>query len=594
MNNLKTAKKWLLRKPAENFTEQQAARIAEELSMVPAIINLLGLRGLLKKEDILDHLNPSLNKLPRPHLMKGMDKAVNILAKAVAKQTPVGIFGDFDADGITSTAVLYLFLQELKIPVVRYIPNRLTEGYGLNSKGIEEIYKANMQNGGEPGILLTVDCGISDAEFVSEAKQLGFSVIVTDHHKPPKQLPDAGAILNPLQPGCSFPFKDLAGVGVAFYLILGLRSHLMANGHWQENDSPNLKSYMDLVAIGTLADQVTVLGINRVIIKAGLEILSLNPKVGIRKLLDSSKFNGRVLESDDIAFRLAPRLNAAGRVGSAQTAVELLTTADPDLTARLAGELEQANNLRKEIERQVFDEAAAMAVDEIQHGRKSLLLYKGDWHAGVLGIVASRLTDSFNCPTILLTDSTLDDMQEEEELVKGSGRTIEGLDLFATISACSGLLKRFGGHVGAAGLTLCKKDIGRFKNEFETAVTNNLQGEKTESLLIIDRQTSIQEITDQSFLLSYARLSPFGQENPKPLFSMQGQKLYNPKLVGNNHLRFSLSQNGNTIQGIGFGFGEMLSLVEAENLVDIAFTLQLNSYMGRENWEIRLVDIKPS
>jgi single-stranded-DNA-specific exonuclease len=593
MNNPKTQKKWLVRQMTADFNEEQSEKIAEELSMVPAIINLLGLRGLLKKEDIIDHLNPSLNQLPRPHLMKGMDAAVNILAEAVAKQRPVGIYGDFDADGITSTAVLYLFLQELKVPLVRYIPNRLTEGYGLNSKGIQEIHAHNIQNTGEPGILLTVDCGISDAKIVSEAKQLGFTVIVTDHHKPPKKLPDADAILNPLQLDCAFPFKDLAGVGVAFYLILGLRSHLMANEHWQRDEIPNLKSYMDLVAIGTLADQVSVLGLNRIIIKAGLEVLSLNPKVGIRKLLDSSNFNGHALEADDIAFRLAPRLNAAGRVGSAQTAVELLTTVDPDHAARLAGELEQANDFRKEIDRAVFEEAAKMAAEEIQRGRKSLVLYNGKWHAGVLGIVASRLTESFNCPTILLTDSTLDDLQGEE-LVKGSGRTIEGLDLFETISACSSLLKRFGGHVGAAGLTLSKKDIDQFKEKFETEVTSNLSREDSVPSLIIDRQTSIHEIADMDFLSSYARLSPFGQNNPKPIFSLLGHKLHSAKLVGKNHLRFSVEDNNCSLQGIGFGFGDMLPLVREQTLMDIAFTLQLNSYRGRENWEIRLVDIKPS
>ena len=578
---------------AKDFTEGQSEKIAKELSMPPAIINLLSLRGVLKKEDIVEHLNPSLNKLPRPNLMKGMDSAVSILAEAVTKQRPVGIFGDFDADGITSTALLYLFLQELKVPVVSYIPNRLTEGYGLNSKGIEEIYANNMQNAGEPGILLTVDCGISDAERVSEAKQLGFSIIVTDHHKPPAELPDADAILNPLQPGCHFPFKDLAGVGVAFYLILGLRSHLMASGHWQDDEIPNLKSYMDLVAIGTLADQVTVLGINRIIIKAGLEVLSLNPKVGVRKLLDSSNFNGRAIETDDIAFRLAPRLNAAGRVGSAQTAVELLTTVDPDNAARLAGELEQANDLRKEIERTVFEDAAEMAAEEIQQGRKSIVLYNGNWHAGVLGIVASRLTDAFNCPTILLTDSILEDLQGEE-LVKGSGRTIEGLDLFEAIVGCSGLLIRYGGHTGAAGLTLCKKDIALFSEKFDRLIANNMPGDDFLPQLLIDRQTSIHEIGDMDFLSSYARLSPFGQSNPKPIFSLSGQKLHSAKLVGKNHLRFAVEDNNCSLQGIGFGFGDMLPVVQEQSLMDIAFTLHLNSYMGRENWEIRLVDIKPS
>ena len=578
---------------AAEFSDENCNKIAAELSLVPAVINLLGLRGLFKKEDILDYLNPSLNQLPRPHLMKGMDAAVSILADALAKKQPVGIFGDFDADGITATAVLYLFLQELNIAVTWYIPNRLTEGYGLNRQGIRKIYDKNIQTSGEPGILVTVDCGISDAEIVSEAKKLGFTVIVTDHHKPPAHLPDADAILNPLQPDCPFPFKDLAGVGVAFYLIMGLRSHLMDNGQWQKSAIPNLKSYMDLVAIGTVADQVTTLGVNRILIKAGLEVLTVTPRVGIHQLLDTGKYSSRGVDSDDISFRFAPRLNAAGRMGSAHTAVQLLTTDDPALAASLARELEQANNLRKEIEQAVSEDAAKMATEEIQLGKKSLVLYNGKWHAGVLGIVASRLTESFNCPTILLTDSALDDLQGEE-LVKGSGRTIEGLDLFEMISSCRSLLKRFGGHTGAAGMTLCKKDIGLFSDTFDQVVSSSIPGDDFLPQLLIDQQTSIQKIADMEFLQSYARLSPFGQNNPKPVFSLSGQILQTPKLVGNNHLRFKIQQEDVSMEGIGFGFGELLTIAREGIKMDLAFSIHLNSFMGRERWEIRLVDIKPT
>ncbi len=576
-----------------DVSEERLKEIARDSGIPESIIRILALRGFSDLLDIKDFLNPSLHQLPRPHLMKGMNEAVTILLEALKFQKPVTVFSDFDADGVTSAAVLSLFFTELGVPSQTYIPDRLTEGYGLNSKAIRKIYDSNMQQWGMAGVLLTADCGISDAEVVNEAKKLGFEVIITDHHKPPENLPQADAILNPLQSGCPFPCKDLAGVGVAFYLILGLRSELLTNGYWPEDKIPNLKSYMDLVAIGTVADQVSVTGCNRIIVKNGLEILNQGNRVGLQKLLDNAKRSGTEVTVEDIAFRMAPRINAVGRIGSAHKAVKLLTTCLPEEANQFAGELEEANNARKSIESNIYTEAEKMVSPEVLDTEKSLVLYKSNWHQGVLGIVASRLSDQFCRPTILLTDCLQEDTEESLKLVKGSGRSIEGVDIHKAVSSCQEMLQRFGGHAGAVGLTLPADNIESFRKRFDASIGAQSEKSSFAPCLFIDMQTTLNELADQEFLTAYTSLAPFGSGNPEPIFCMKSQKLSTPKLVGTNHLKFTIMDNGKIINGIGFGFGDMVA-VSQNSPMDLAFTLRLNSYMGQEKWQLNIVDLRPS
>ena len=585
-------KKWLFRQLPVDVPEQQVKKIAADTGIHETVIRILALRGFSDLQTIYDFLNPTLHQLPRPHHMKGMQDAVAILQDALKCNKPVTVFGDFDADGVTSTAVLSLFFSELGVPLFSYIPDRLTEGYGLNSEAVRKIYDNNMQHWGEAGILITVDCGISDADVVSRAQELGFKVIITDHHKPPEELPPAEAILNPHQPGCSFPCKNLAGVGVAFYLILGLRSELMTNGHWPKDKIPNLKSYMDLVAIGTVADQVAVTGCNRIIVKSGLEILNRANRVGLQKLLYNAKSSGTGITVEDIAFRMAPRINAAGRIGSAHKAVKLLTTSLPEEAEFFAEELENANNERKSIEAAIFDEAVSMVSTEVLDTAKSLVLYKNDWHQGVLGIVASRLSDQFYRPTILLTDSPREDTLETLKLVKGSGRSIEGIDIHAALLSCREMLQRFGGHAGAVGLTLPADTIASFRKHFDAFIGAQSKTYAKTPSIFIDKQTTLHDLSDQDFLAAYASLAPFGSGNPEPVFCMKAQKFSNPRLVGTNHLRFTIKENGRLINGIGFGFGD-LAAVSRDNPMNLAFTLRLNSYMGQEKWELNIVDLGP-
>jgi single-stranded-DNA-specific exonuclease len=593
MDCQRVEKKWLLRQMNADISADQVIKIAGDSGLPEAIIRILALRGFADAQSINDFLNPSLHQLPRPGLMKGMAEAVAILLEALKFQKPVTVFGDFDADGVTSTAVLSLFFKELGVPLHTYIPDRLTEGYGLNSGAVRKILVHNMQKWNEAGVLLTADCGISDADVVNEAKKVGFQVIITDHHKPPEKLPRADAILNPLQAGCPFPGKNLAGVGVAFYLILGLRSELVTNNYWPQDKIPNLKSYLDLVAIGTVADQVPVTGCNRIIVKSGLEILNQANRIGLQKLLDNAKRSATGVTVEDIAFRIAPRINAIGRMGSAHKAVQLITTNIPQEAQSFAAELEVANNARKNIEASIFAEAAGMVSPEDLDTANSLVLYKNNWHQGVLGIVASRLSDQFYRPIILLTDCPQEENNEPLKLVKGSGRSIEGVDLHEAVSSCQEMLQRFGGHAGAVGLTLPADNIAAFRLQFNACIVAQAGKCFLAPSLFIDMPTTLKNLADQEFLAAYTSLAPFGSGNPEPVFCMKTQKLSNLRLVGTNHLRFTIMENGRSINGIGFGFGSQVAAAQ-KSPMDLAFTLRLNSYMGQDKWELNIVDLRPA
>ncbi len=592
MEHSKVKKEWQVRSLPAGVTEELLQKTGAALGLPKAIVRLLALRGLSDRETIAGFLNPSLAELPRPRSMKGMDDAVAILLRAVAQKKPVTVFGDFDADGVTATALLSLFFRELDLPGTSYIPDRLQEGYGLNHEAIRKIHADNMGRWGEAGVLVTVDCGISDAEVVTAARELGFAVIVTDHHRPPAELPPADAVLNPHQPGCPFPCKNLAGVGVAFYLLLGLRSALVEQNHWEENSIPNLKSYMDLVAIGTVADQVDLTGCNRIIVRNGLEILNRAERLGLVKLLDTAGKRGGEVTVDDIAFRVAPRINAVGRIGSAAAAVRLMTTTDPAEAQHLAMELEHANSTRKEIEAAVFDEAAGMILRDELNTLNSLVLYRNNWHPGVLGIVANRLVEKFCRPAILLTDVPGDDRDDAVRLVKGSGRSVEGIDLHAAIASCHEMLHRYGGHAGAVGLTLGAESIGTFRKEFNAFVAHESAEESVTPILHIDQHVSLADLADPDFLAAYGSLGPFGAGNREPVFCLRGRQLANSRLVGGNHLRFSILEDGLAVNGIGFNFGSFLDQTRSIPL-DLAFTLRLNSWQGQDNWELNLVDLQP-
>ncbi|MDH3392750.1 MAG: single-stranded-DNA-specific exonuclease RecJ, partial [Desulfobulbaceae bacterium] len=426
---VKPAKKWRYR-PSED--ERLAGELAASIGVPEVIGALLLQRGIDTPTAAQSFLWPTLALLPSPMLMKDMDKAVCLLAAAIRAEQQIVIYGDYDVDGVTGVAVLALFLKELGVQCSCCQPSRLDHGYGFSAELIE--------NASQNTTVVTVDCGISDRVEVARAKEMGVTVIVTDHHQPPAELPEADAILNPLQPGCAFPFKQLAGVGVAFYLAMGLRAHLVESGFFAEQaEVPNLKEFLDLVAIGTICDMTPLTDANRIMTIAGIEVLAATKRPGLQHLFKIANITGSQVNAEDIGYRIGPRLNAPGRLGAPEMALELLLCDDDAQAETLAKRIDNINQERQEIVRQVAEEATVKASVRITDGANSLVLYDKDWHGGVLGIVASRLVDEMGRPTILLA-------MDKQGLLKGSGRSVDGFDLHEALAGCADLLESYGGH----------------------------------------------------------------------------------------------------------------------------------------------------
>ncbi|MDA8164988.1 MAG: single-stranded-DNA-specific exonuclease RecJ [Desulfobacteraceae bacterium] len=558
------------------FDPKRAATLASELEVPFGIGAILLQRGLDDPRAAHDFLNPAFEQLPSPFLMKGMAEATAILADAIRQGRAVAVYGDYDVDGATGTAVLALFLRRLGLTVHARQPHRLHHGYGLHRRLIPEL-----QALAPGGVLITVDCGISDREAVAAANEGGLTVIVTDHHQPPSTLPPADAVLNPLQPGCSFPFKHLAGVGVAFYLAMGLRSRLKEQGYWPgAAGMPNLRELLDLAAVGTVADIVPLVGPNRIFVRAGLEVLQEARRPGLACLLETAGLLGKRLTAEDIGFRLGPRINAAGRLGDPGRALDLLLTDDSVLARKLAHELEKANRDRHALEEGMACQAMAAAAEFIQAGRRTMVLLGDAWHPGVLGIVASRVLNRFYRTTILLT--------EKEGLLSGSGRSVPEFHLHHALEGCKDLLVRYGGHANAAGLALQPESLPAFRERFE-AEAAQLAPEDLRPKLLVDGQAT-DDLFGGRFQEAYLRLAPFGMGNPEPVFASAGCRLLKPRLVGEKHLKFLWPHNGGRLEGIGFGFGHLLPILKSQE-VGLAFSLRLNEFRGRESWQVNLVDI---
>ncbi len=579
----RTGKRWQLRPLPDTISMDDCRQLAEQMDLPLPVVGLLAKRGLTDTQTIHSFLNPSLHDLPSPFSMKGMKQAVGIVADAIKEQRPIIVYGDYDADGTTATALLTLFIQRSGGRVSHYLPDRFSEGYGLNSRAVQSICSRD-HGATADKVLITVDCGISNAAEVQLAKQLGCSVIITDHHTPPLELPEADAILNPLQPGCRFPFKQLAGVGVAFFLVMGLRKELYDRGWWQPDTVPNLKAYLDLVAVGTVADLVPLQDVNRILVSAGLQVMNQQMRLGLAKLYAIATRNGNnaQISAEDIAFRISPRINAAGRMGSADQAVEFLTTEDPSRAASLAQKLELANDERKEVQQEIFELAYSQAEVAMAKKCKSLVLVGRNWHVGVLGIVASQICEAFHRPTIVLSI--------EANRIKGSGRSTEGMNLHKALSLCSDYIEQFGGHKRAAGLTITPDKLENFCEKFEQVTSAMLSEDDLVPRLEYDDHLEQQLLFNKTFLQHYVRLAPFGKGNPEPLFVCDRLKFSSARVVGTNHLKFTIQDNGANRNGIGFGLGFVLQ--EMNDNSDMgAFHLRYNHFQGKGNWEMNLVDL---
>lgn len=577
-----TAKKWkIIGSPGCSFTSP-----VNSLAIPAPILTILANRGIIGPIEIKHFLSPSFEQLPAPQLLMGLNQAVGILVEARLRRTPVVIYGDYDADGVTATALLVKFFREIDLPVSHFIPDRMNDGYGLNSDSL--ILLRNLPDiAGHPSpILLTVDCGITSIAEVAAARALGFRVIITDHHLPGPELPAAEAIINPQQSGCAFPFRELAGVGVAFFLAAGLRKELIDSGIWLESAPPNLKKYLDLVAIGTVADMVPLRGVNRILVKGGLEVINQSPSLGVKALISQNDSKLSKITSETIAFYLAPKLNAAGRIGSAEEALQLLLADSEESACGLADFLGQANQVRKDLTENMYNEARIQAEKQHVEGRLVCIVAGDNWHQGIVGLVASRLVKEYSRPAVAFSF-------EKEGLLRGSIRSIAKIDIHNCLQECADILEKFGGHHQAAGLTLRVENYDEFQARFSDSIGKAMSHAEVEDILEIDMAANPNEITSASVLKYLSLLEPSGNGNQGPIFCCHpnGIRLLHAKKVGTGSMRFKVAGNGGEIKGIGFGLAEWVSHAE-RHPVSIAYRICRSDYRGEESWEIRVEDIK--
>ena len=543
--------------------------LARQLEVKPVIARLLTQRGLDSPEKARAFFSSSLMDQHDPFLMDGMEVAVRRISLALERHERILVYGDYDVDGTTGAALLYMFFTKLGADVDYYIPDRIREGYGVSATGIE--YAAD--NGFK--LLITVDCGVAAAREIVLASGKGIDTIVCDHHEvdvPPPAL----AVLDPIKPGCNYPFKYLSGCGVAYKFAKAISFRL------GKTDLPD--EYLDLVAIAAAADVVPLIGENRVFVQAGFNAIARHPRAGINALFTSSRVDHTRLTSGQVSFNIAPRINAVGRLGDAKRAVELLITDNEDVAAEFAQVLESENSHRKVIDERTFEEANDLALSILRGGdRNTLVLHKDSWHPGVVGIVASRIVEKFYKPTIMLT--TVDG------IVRGSARSVVGYDIFSSIKECSDLLLQFGGHKFAAGLALSPENLSEFGRRFESLVAKTITEEMKTPVISIDADLELSDL-DGVFMKALKKFEPFGPHNSKPVFRTARVYLSDARIVGSSHLRMKLKANGITYDAIRFRNGDT-TLKPGERL-DVVYSVDENHYGGDVYYQLQLKDFRKS
>jgi single-stranded-DNA-specific exonuclease len=562
----------------EPCDEVATATLSAALKIDPAIARLLCQRGFSDPERAGRFLNPSLDHLHDPLLLAGMDVAVERILAAIARKERIGIHGDYDVDGITSTVILRRALEMLGAEVVHFIPERLRDGYGLQPAAIERLH------GDGVALVISVDCGIRGAEAARRARELGVDLVITDHHEPDAELPPALAVINPKRADCTYPDKYLAGVGVAFKLVQALCR--------RAGREQLLPGFIKVAAIGTLADVVPLVGENRVIAKLGLELLSRGPhKIGLRSLIDVCGLSGKTIDSYHIGFMLAPRVNAAGRMSTPDIATRLLLAQDESLAEevrQLALQLDSENVRRQEEEAEILSAAKKIVQTDPDIGARSVLVVAGDgWHRGVIGIVASKLVDAFHRPAIVLS--------VEDGVAHGSCRSIPKFDMLGALERCAHLLTRFGGHKQAAGLAL---EAGRIKELrlAVNAVADEILGpDDLMPRLRIDGGLTFRGITG-GVAAGVAALAPFGAGNPRPVFEARGVEIIDgPRKIKERHLKMALKQDGRIFRAIAWRAAERHDyLTEHKGALDVAFSLEQNQYNGETYVELTLADLRSS
>jgi len=568
-------KRWVINEPGD---EETIVSLSKSLGVDRVIANLLVQRGIQSFEDAKAFFRPSLDDLHDPFLMKDMDKAVTRLVTALNNQERVMIYGDYDVDGTTSVALVYTFLKKHFDYIDYYIPDRYSEGYGISLKGIDFAAESKVT------LVIALDCGIKAMEKIAYAKEKGVDFIICDHHTPDEVLPDAAAVLDPKRVDCEYPCDCLSGCGVGFKLMQGLSQQL----GWPFD---NLIPLLDLVAVSVASDIVPIVGENRVLAHYGLIQLNKYPRLGLKTIMNLSGVN-KDLSVNDIVFKIGPRINAAGRIQSGRHAVQLLIVEEEDVAVLIGDSINTMNEDRKELDHTITDEALDRLNKAEKIGsKKSTVLFDRNWHKGVIGIVASRMIETYYRPTVILTESN--------GMATGSARSVDGFDLYQAISSCSDLLENFGGHKYAAGLTMKIGNVKAFQQRFEEYVQNNISDDMLVPQIKIDAKIKLSDITPKFFRL-LKQFEPFGPKNMTPVFTSEEVVDYGySRQVGKNkeHLKLSVVddiRDANVVSGIGFQIGKMYPKISNGTPFNICYSLQENEYMGKVETQIMIRDLKIS
>jgi len=566
-------KRWVLREADESVV----SLLSEQLKIPPLVARILALRGLNDPDSARRYLSSSLRSdLPSPFLMAGMEQAAGRLVRALERKELICVWGDYDVDGTTGTAALVSFLREVGGEVIYYIPHRIDEGYGLNPEGLKQLSSQGVR------LVVSVDCGISNYEEVELAHNMGIDVVIVDHHELPPNLPPAFAITNPHRPDCSFPDKGLSGAGLAFYLIIGLRAKLREAGWFGASESPDIRRYLDIVTLGTIADMVPLTGVNRVLARRGLTELGGSTRPGVVALKQVARLPPGEMSAGQVGFQLGPRINAAGRMDAGLKVVEMLTTESHEVALRIAQELDEHNRERQAMEAQVLEEALSeVDADPLLKERYSIVLGREGWHPGVLGIVASRIVERFHRPTVVIAFS--------QGAGKGSARSIRGFHMVEGLRCCADFLEKFGGHEYAGGLSIKQEKFPSFLTRFEEIARNSLAAEDLIPVLEVDAELEFSEI-GLSLIRHIETLKPFGIGNPEPLFVTKAVEVSERRdFSGGSRLR--LRQGGKSLGAVVFGLEKDFPASPGAN-IDLVYRLTENEWNGSSAVELRIIDCR--
>ena len=566
-------KHWKILTPDEGLVR----RICRSLQCSPVMATVLANRNILSPEDLSTFFDSSFNRISPPHCVQDMETAAARISAAVKNRERILVFGDYDVDGITATTMMFQFLKNAGAEVTHYIPHRVREGYGMRLQHIADVaIPAQVK------LIVTVDCGISSHEAVDAANRSGIDVIVTDHHRITDTLPAALAVINPDRMDCTSGLEHLAGVGVAFYLLMAVRKHLRDMNYWGQYPEPNLKDYCDLVALGTIADLVPLVAENRVLVKKGLEVINTGKRPGIKALIDICNSGKPLVEPGDIAFRLAPRLNAAGRMRHADLAVQLLLAQDAETAEKTALMLGELNRSRQILEKEILEDINSLFRDypEIPD-RRTIVLSHRNWHVGLLGVVASKIADLYHRPVVLFAENMFP--------WKGSARGIPDFDLYQTLNSCAEHLEAFGGHKMAAGLSILPEKFPTFRQAFEDVAEKSIPTAVQGPVILIDKELNLNQISER-IIEELDTLQPFGRKNREPLFMARDVQVRYSSVVGNNHRRMRIGHpTGQLWNSIHFNAAP--ESLQVERFDRMAFRLRWNHWNGKRTAQVVVEDV---